>query len=246
MQKKKKPSWAKAYEPWSELFIEPLVIYLTPVLAAWRVHPNVLTVISLLFGLSCCVFFALGYWIWGAIAFQATYIPDCLDGKVARLRGMTSAFGAKLDAWADYARKPSCFLGIGIYFYINDQLFFAALTALLLFIHVFVHRLYVFTSINHCDLEFPNFHRKVFRRIMPRAVALYTFFEEQNLMFIVSPLVAGLIGLPKGGVWFLWGALIAVILCFLKLLIVLNHRRKGRYELVHQDWAATKGNLDKV
>jgi hypothetical protein len=128
----------------------------------------------------------------------------------------------------------------------NKLFVFGLLTIAIFVVHVFVHKLYVRFKINHCDLEFPNFHRKIFRRIMPRAVALYTFFEEQNLLFTASPLVAGLIGLAHGAVWFLWGGLIAVILCFLKLLIVLNHRKKGRYELVHQDWGGTKGNLDKV
>jgi len=246
MSRKNLPAYAKQYEPWSALHVEPLVLFLTPILARWRVHPNVLTLLSLLLGLSSGLLFALGHWIWGAIAFQTTYIPDCLDGKVARLRQITSEFGAKLDNWADYVRKPSCFLGIAVYFYSNDQLFFVVLTALTLFVHVVVHKLYVFLDINHCDLEFPNFHRKIFRRLMPRAVALYTFFEEQNLLFIVSPLVAGFIGLPQGGVWFFWGAAIAIGLCFLKLIIVCNHRRKGRYAEVHQDWAATKGNLNNA
>lgn len=245
MRKKPLPDYAKQYEPWSALFIEPLVIFLTPILAAWHVHPNAVTIVSSVFAISAGVMFGLGYWVWAAILFQATYIPDCIDGKLARFRKMTSELGAKLDNWADYVRKPSCFLGIAVYFYTNGQLLSAVLTAVALLAHVSVHKLYVFLNINHCDLEFPNFHRKVFRRIMPRAVALYTFFEEQNLLFIVFPLIAGLIGLPKGGVWFFVGAIIATSFALLKLLIVCNHRRKGRYNQVFQDWFNTKGNLDK-
>lgn len=247
MSDKKIPAYIKAYQAWSIVFfIDPVAIRLVPILAALRVHPNVITGGALLTGLSSGVFFALGYWFWGAIIFLISHFLDCVDGNVARLRQMTSEFGARLDNWADYVRKPSGFLGIAVYFYTSGEIVLAALTAVALATHVFVHKLYGFLGVTHCDLEFPDFHRRVVRRFAPRVLALYTYFEEFFFLFVVFPLLASFVGMPKGGVWFLWGALITTALTFLKLLILWNHRRKGQYERVYQNWPGTKGNLDKA
>lgn len=245
MSDKKKPQYTKAYEPLVNLvFNEPIAIPLTPIMKAMRVHPNIITLLSLLTGLLSGIVFAMGYWIWAALIFHFTCFCDCLDGKVARYCGLTSEFGAKLDGVADSSRKPSSFLGVGIYFFINGQKLFAILTIVVLCVHLVTHKLYGIVGVLEYDLEFPTFHRKVLRRFAPRMLALYTFFEEQFIVFTVFPLIAAAIGLPKGAIWFFYGAVIVTFLSLGKLMILWNYRRKGRYELVHQDWAGTKGKLD--
>ena len=244
MKENERNKYTKDYEPWSDIvFTEPIAIPLTPVLAKLRVHPNLITVFSLLAGLASGVIFAFGHWFWAALVFQFAYLCDCLDGKVARLRQMTSSFGAKLDVFADSTRKPSSFLGIAIYFYCAELTGFAILTVLALVVHILIHKLYVLTDVLEYDLELPDFHRKFIRRISPRTVALYTFFEEQFIEFVAFPLVAAIIGLPKGAVWFFYGAVVVTVLGLTKLYILLNHRRKGRYEQIHQNWAGTGGSL---
>jgi phosphatidylglycerophosphate synthase len=239
-------SYIKAYEPWSVVFfVDPLIIPLVPILATLRISPNLITAGVLLTGLSAGLFFALGFWFWGAVIFLFSHFLDCLDGKVARLRGITSEFGAKLDNFADSLRKPSCFLGITVYFYRNDSMLFALLTVVVFVAHVAVHKSYGFLGVSHCDLEFPDFHRKVIRRFAPRVLALYTYFEEFFFLFVVCPLLVYFADIPRGGVLFLWGGLIITTLTFLKLLILWNHRRKGRYQQVYQDWVGTKGNLEQ-
>ena len=247
MTKKPKPAYIKAYRPWSLLlFADPFADPLVPVIAATKIHPNIITIFSLLAGIICGFLFAMGYWFAGALIFQFSCFCDGIDGKVARLRNITSEFGAKLDIIADSVRKPSSFLGIAIYFYSHDQFLFVGLTVLALLVHVIVHKLYVIAGILEYDLEFPNFHRNIIRRISPRILALYTFFEEQFIEFVVFPLIAAIVTLPEGGVWFFYGAGAVTILSACKLFIILNHRWKGRYDEVFQDWSGTGGNLDKV
>ena len=244
---KSKPAYVKPYRPWCDLFFaDPLADPLTPVMAAMRVHPNVITTGSLFAGLASGVLFAMGYWLWGALVFQFSCFCDGLDGKVARLRQMTSEFGARLDVWADSARKPSSFMGLAIYFYIHEQLSFVILTVVALIVHVVVHKLYGIVGVQEYDLEFPNFHKKVVRRFAPKILTLYTFFEEQFIEFVVFPLIAVVAGLPKGGVWFFYGAGIVTVLGLGKLFLLWNHRRKGRYKEVYQDWVGTQGKLDKA
>jgi len=245
--RKMKPKYIKAYRPWSFLFFsDPLTDPLTPVLSAMRIHPNVVTVISLLAGVANGVPFAMGHWLWGALVFQFSCFCDGLDGEVARYRGMSSELGAKLDSFADSTRKPSSFIGIGIYFYLHGQVSFTILTVVALIVHIAVHKLYLIAGVLEYDLEFPNFHRKIVRRLAPRLLAMYTFFDEQFIEFVVFPLIAVIVGLPKGGVWFLYGAAFVTCIGLLKLANSLNYRRKGRYDEIYQDWAGTKGNLDKA
>ncbi len=247
MRNKQRPHYVKAYQAWvTILFIDPLAIPLIPLLAAWRVPPNAITVAALIAGVAAGVFFAIGDWGCAAGSFLSSHFLDCLDGNVARLRGLTSEFGARLDNFGDFLRKPVCFAGIAFYLYAHQQFLYLALTAVAFASHVIVHRLYGFLGVFHCDLEFPRFHRTVIRRFAPRVLCLYTYFEEFMFLFVVFPLIASVVGLPHGAVWFLWGALVATALTAAKLLILCNHRRKGRYQQVYQDWAGTKGYLDQI
>ena len=247
MNNKKRPSYVKAYQSWSTLFFTELIsVPLTPVFAILRIHPNVITVLSLLLGLSTGVFFAFGYWITGAVVFELSFFCDNIDGKIARYRNLTSQFGTKLDSVADAVRKPSSLAGIMIFFLLHKQPVFATLIVLVLVAHVAVHKLFVLFKVGEYDLEFPEFHRKTIRRISPRWLCLYTFFDEQFIEFFVFPLIAGIIGIPDGAIWFFYGAILVTLLGLLKLIILINHRNKGRYEQVYQDWTGTKGNLDKI
>ncbi|MDK1030769.1 MAG: CDP-alcohol phosphatidyltransferase family protein [Planctomycetia bacterium] len=244
MSNSDKPDFVKRYEPWCTLLAaDPLAVPLSRLLAVLRVHPNVITAISLLSGLATGVLFGSGYWIWGAAAFHFSFLMDCVDGKVARLRGMTSDFGAWLDEWGDWTRKPASFIGIAVFFYANELTLFAILTCVVSVAHKGMHESFRLFGVLHTDLEFPVFYRKVIRRVFPRSLALYTYFEEQFIGFVVFPLIAALVGLPSGGVWFLWGIVVTMGLTGLKLIILLRHRWRGAYGQVHQDWHGTGGAL---
>ena len=242
-----RPAYKKAYEPWSTIFItDPLAIPLTPLMARWKIHPNLITFLSLVAGLANGRFFAEGMWVWGVILFELSHLMDCLDGKVARLRGMSSDFGMKLDLLADWMRKPSAFLGIAIYFQSRGQELFVVLTAVSLVIHVAFHYIYDGLGISNYDLEFPHLTRSVLRRYVPRLLNLYNWFDEQFFEFVAFPLIAAAVGLPGGAVWFLYGMAFCTGIALVKMCVSLYHKRTGRYALIYQNWAETKGNLDKT
>jgi hypothetical protein len=77
--------------------------------------PNQITVTSLLLALAVAGFFATGWWplmILGAIGVQASIIIDCADGEVARYTGVSSQFGAWLDAATDRIKEYAIYAGI--------------------------------------------------------------------------------------------------------------------------------------
>lgn len=247
VQNKSRVRYIKAYEPLRTIFItDPLAKPLAQLFAALHANPNVITLISIVLGFVPGILFAYGHWIWAPIIFELAFLMDCVDGKVARLRQMSSEFGARLDTLGELPRKPCTFIGIGAYFYLNSQPLLVGLTVAAIILHYGIHKLYVLLGISQYDLEFPQFHRNVVRRIVPRSLNLYNWFDEEFLEFELFLLIGGLIGLPTGQIWFFIGAAFVAILGLAKMAISVNHKRKGRYEQVFQDWAGTKGNLDKT
>ncbi len=87
---------------WTRLAMEPVTEPLARALVPIRgVTPNGVT----LFAFGCAVAaagcFLAGELRWGGALFLLRYLADCVDGKLARLRGTSSARGALLDIGAD-------------------------------------------------------------------------------------------------------------------------------------------------
>lgn len=103
---KKRDAW------WTVILVDPVA---TP-LVRWtvmrtRITPNQITWGAFLLGLVSAAFFAQGDWQWlvaGAVVYHFSFILDCMDGKVARLTGTGSVFGAWLDFVFDRIRVMAC------------------------------------------------------------------------------------------------------------------------------------------
>lgn len=103
---KKRDAW------WTVILVDPVA---TP-LVRWtamrtRITPNQITWGAFLLGLVSAAFFAMGDWQWlvvGAVVYHFSFILDCMDGKVARLTGTGSVFGAWLDFVFDRIRVMAC------------------------------------------------------------------------------------------------------------------------------------------
>ena len=66
-----------------------------------RLLPNILTMLALCSGLTAMRFAFGGEWAHAALAIVVASVFDILDGRVARMLGVTSKFGAELDSLAD-------------------------------------------------------------------------------------------------------------------------------------------------
>ncbi len=115
---------------WTEIAIKPIVYRLTSIFANYtKFTPNQITIISFILGLSSAYFFLQGDFrnlIIGALLFESSYIVDCTDGRVARLKGLQSRFGGYLDIITDitkYFLITLC-LVYGQYLLTNDLSYF--------------------------------------------------------------------------------------------------------------------------
>ncbi|MDS1271966.1 CDP-alcohol phosphatidyltransferase family protein [Lipingzhangella sp. LS1_29] len=97
---------------WTVLLVDPVAARLVTVTAnRTSITPNQLTVMAALLGLAAAACFATaspGWLVVGALLFHASFIVDCMDGKVARLKGTGSVFGMWLDFLFDRIRDVVC------------------------------------------------------------------------------------------------------------------------------------------
>ncbi|BBC32057.1 putative membrane protein [Streptomyces graminofaciens] len=120
---KKRDAW------WTVLLVDPVATPLVRLTAKYtRITPNQLTWGAFVLGLVSAAFFALGDWRWlvaGAVVYHLSFILDCMDGKVARLTGQGSVFGAWLDFVFDRIRVAACAVALmaGQYHRTGDTLY---------------------------------------------------------------------------------------------------------------------------
>jgi phosphatidylglycerophosphate synthase len=101
---------------WTVLLVDPLASRLVRVTAnRTNVTPNQLTVGALVLGLAAGASFAVGSWpflVLGALLYHLSFTLDCMDGKIARLKGTGSVFGAWLDYIFDRVRVLVCAIAL--------------------------------------------------------------------------------------------------------------------------------------
>lgn len=107
---KKRDAW------WTVLLVDPVATPLVRWTAMWtRFTPNQITWQALFLGLGAAACFAMGSWAWlvaGALLYHLSFVLDCMDGKLARLTGTGSIFGAWLDYVFDRIRVLCCAIAL--------------------------------------------------------------------------------------------------------------------------------------
>ena len=101
----------KVKEVGRRFFVRPLVA----VLMALKIHPNVITVSSLILAVIAFFFYKNGVFWAGAIFLFWCGIFDTFDGEIARRRNMISKLASFLDSTVD--RINEFIVYFGLYFY---------------------------------------------------------------------------------------------------------------------------------
>ena len=84
--------------------------------------PNVITLLGFAVCVAGAALTALGWPLYGGIVFLAGGILDLFDGALARLTGRASPFGALLDSVFDRLGEAALFVGLGVYYLLDDGL----------------------------------------------------------------------------------------------------------------------------
>jgi phosphatidylglycerophosphate synthase len=94
---------------WTVLVIDPLAGPLVRVIRGVRwITPDLLTAVSVLLAFGAAVAYALDDLVIGGVLFQASFLVDCMDGKLAALRQVRNPYGGFVDAVGDALRFITC------------------------------------------------------------------------------------------------------------------------------------------
>lgn len=133
----------KARDSWWTVFlVDPVAAPAVRLLAnRTRVTPNQLSVTAFVLGLGAAAIFLLTDWPWlaaGGVVFYFAFYIDCIDGKIARLKGTGSAFGQWLDWIFDRVRGFLCTFALMLgQFLHTGQPWYLALGMCLVFVETF-------------------------------------------------------------------------------------------------------------
>jgi phosphatidylglycerophosphate synthase len=136
----------RTYKPrdawWTVLLVDPLASRLVRIVAPHRrITPNMLTTVATILGLAAAACFAQQTRWWlvaGALLFHVSFVVDCMDGKIARLNGTGSLFGAWFDFVFDRLRVFACALTLfGGQYLGTDRDIYLWLLAVVIFLDLF-------------------------------------------------------------------------------------------------------------
>jgi phosphatidylglycerophosphate synthase len=100
---------------WTAFVIDPIAVPLVALVRDRRaVTPGRLSAATALVALASAAAFASDRLWLGALLFQMSFLLDCMDGKLARVRGTASAAGALTDVAADALRLAACATGLAV------------------------------------------------------------------------------------------------------------------------------------
>jgi phosphatidylglycerophosphate synthase len=109
-------SRAKKYPDawWTVVVIDPVAMRVLPHLVDRpRVTPNRISLVSFGFAVLAALAFLDERLILGAVLFELRFFTDCLDGKLARIRGTSSERGAFIDNTCDLIGTAACYAAVG-------------------------------------------------------------------------------------------------------------------------------------
>lgn len=96
-----------------KIFVSPVVSFLM----ALNIHPNVVTMSSLVLAIIAFFFYKSGIFWAGGIFLFLCGIFDSFDGEIARRRNMISKLGSFLDSTVDRVNEFIIYFGLYFYYY---------------------------------------------------------------------------------------------------------------------------------
>lgn len=173
---------------WVVFVIDPIAVRILWLLTRLpiRVTPNAVTTASLVVGLAAAAAFWQGRYGWGALLFQLSFLLDCIDGKLGRLTGQSSPWGAFYDAFVNNIVFGTNVIGL-MGSAPNDRRLAAASALLLLVWALHIHASEALRDIRrgpmHTHHRPPSGWMERHRLLPP-----LTFPDKHALLFVAGPI----------------------------------------------------------
>ncbi len=127
---------------WTVVVVDPVAVHLVRWVAPYRsLTPNRISLFAFVLGLGAAACFVAadpGWLVLGALLFHLAFVADCVDGKVARLNGTGTAFGAWLDYMLDRIRVVTCTVAlVGTQWVLTGEDYWLVLGGVIAFLEMF-------------------------------------------------------------------------------------------------------------
>ncbi|MFB8089648.1 CDP-alcohol phosphatidyltransferase family protein [Streptomyces sp. NPDC055992] len=184
---KKRDAW------WTVLLVDPVATRMLIGMAKFRfITPNRVTWSALFVGLGSAYFFLkgdTGSLVIGAALYHLSFILDCIDGKLARLKGNGTVFGGWLDYVFDRIRVLFCALALmgGQYLRTHNELYLLAALAVVfldMLRYVDALQIYKMRMSMRMKIEKVTLERKALEDEQARHDATDTAADQPKVVFI--------------------------------------------------------------
>lgn len=105
---------------WRWIIVNPISIICAYIFSIFKIKPNHVTILALIFGLYALYNFLNSFFVLGALILNFAYLLDCIDGHLARLYKTTSKKGQYLDDISGIIVWSISWFSIGIGLYHNN------------------------------------------------------------------------------------------------------------------------------
>jgi phosphatidylglycerophosphate synthase len=194
--RKRKDAW------WTVYAVDPLACRLALQVAnRTRLTPNAITGVSTVLGITAAMAFATNRLTAGAVLFYLSFLVDCVDGKIARLKGTGTPFGLWLDFIGDRIREITCAAGLAFGQYaVTGEVAFVVMGAAIAVLDLF--RYVNGPQMRRVREELPGsvrppksrWERALARRRVRRH--LFSGIEFHAAVFVVAPLLGAAALIP--------------------------------------------------
>jgi phosphatidylglycerophosphate synthase len=110
---KKNESQKSLDDIYALIFSRPISKRISPTLTKYNITPNQISILGILIGITGAFLIILGNNIIAAIIIYLSFIADCIDGEIARIKKQFTKFGYWLESSLDSISLLSALLAIG-------------------------------------------------------------------------------------------------------------------------------------
>lgn len=105
---------------WTRLVIDPIADRIVARIVDVRpITPNRITAFAGVLAIGAALALLTGRVVLGGVLFQLRFLVDCLDGRLARVRGTSTTWGGALDLMVDTLGIVACYLALSSHLAVN-------------------------------------------------------------------------------------------------------------------------------
>ena len=174
---------------WTVLVIDPIAVRLLWLLTRTvrKMTPGQITALSFTAGMIGAVMFGRGELIVGGLLYELFFLLDCIDGKLSRIRGLSSYLGSFLDGFVGEVVYAFCIFGMMVH--LDSELALLSGAALLLAkaLSNYLNKFYERSEAGvHAAVGVPGQDSFLRRH---RLLAPLAFPDRHALLFLIGPII---------------------------------------------------------